>query len=54
MVTDQVKVLLLLSGGIDSTALLHFYLQKKSDILCIHFQYGQANSLSERKARAQE
>ena len=43
-------VLLLFSGGIDSTALIDFYLRKHNKVNCIHFQYGQPNSLSEKKA----
>jgi 7-cyano-7-deazaguanine synthase len=44
------EVLLLASGGIDSTALLDFYLRRKSSIACIHFQYGQPSAKSEEEA----
>lgn len=44
------KVLLLSSGGIDSTALLDFYLRRKNNVECLHFQYGQKNALSEKEA----
>jgi 7-cyano-7-deazaguanine synthase len=44
------KHILLLSGGIDSTALLHYLLGKKRDVLCVHFQYGQSNDISEKKS----
>jgi len=45
-----VKHVLLLSGGIDSAAVLHYLTSKKKDILCIHYQYGQANDQSEKNA----
>lgn len=44
------EVLLLASGGIDSTALLDFYLKRKSNIECIHFQYEQPSAKSEEEA----
>ena len=46
----RLKVLLLSSGGVDSTALLDFYLQAKNEVECLHFQYGQTNALSEKDA----
>ena len=45
-----IDVLLLTSGGIDSTALLDFYLRRKVNLHCVHFQYGQSNAESERVA----
>lgn len=44
---DNVKVMLLASGGIDSTALLNFYLLQEEELECIHFQYGQPSAKSE-------
>lgn len=44
----KVKVLLLASGGIDSTALLNLYVSNKEDLECIHFQYGQPSAKSEK------
>lgn len=44
------SVLLLLSGGIDSTALIHYYLENNYRVKCLHFQYGQKNAQSELKA----
>jgi 7-cyano-7-deazaguanine synthase len=40
-------VTLLLSGGIDSTALLYFYLEQGQRVQCMHFSYGQRNEKSE-------
>ena len=36
---SKAGVLLLASGGIDSTALIDFYLRQKVKFNCIHFQY---------------
>jgi 7-cyano-7-deazaguanine synthase len=47
---NRVQVIILASGGIDSTALIDFYLRRKCKIKCIHFQYGQASAKSERSA----
>jgi 7-cyano-7-deazaguanine synthase len=44
------KVLLLSSGGVDSTALLDFYLRTRNEVECLHFQYGQKNAKSEKEA----
>jgi 7-cyano-7-deazaguanine synthase len=44
------EIFVLASGGIDSTALIDFYLRKGMTVECIHFQYGQANTKSEKKA----
>lgn len=46
----EAGVLLLLSGGIDSLALLHFYLRRNEDVKCIHFNYNQPNIKSESEA----
>jgi 7-cyano-7-deazaguanine synthase len=45
-----VPILLLVSGGIDSTALIDYYLKKGINPHCIHFQYGQKNDKSELKS----
>lgn len=50
MTRNRVQVVILASGGIDSTALIDFYLRRKYTIKCIHFQYGQASAKSERSA----
>ncbi len=47
---DQSKVIVLASGGIDSTALIDFYIRRKNRVECMHFQYGQANAKSEKEA----
>jgi 7-cyano-7-deazaguanine synthase len=44
------KVVVLASGGIDSTALIDFYLRKGMYVEGIHFQYGQNNGESELKS----
>jgi len=46
----QASVVVLMSGGLDSTALIDFYLRRKATVKCIHFQYGQPNGQSEAKA----
>jgi len=46
----SVPILLLLSGGIDSTTLLNFYKSRHVTPICIHFQYNQDSNLSEKKA----
>ena len=46
----KVPVTVLVSGGIDSTALLKKYLSARETIRAIHFQYGQASGKSELKA----
>jgi 7-cyano-7-deazaguanine synthase len=46
----QIPVSILFSGGIDSTALLDFYLRSNQDVRCIHFQFGQSNANSEMEA----
>jgi 7-cyano-7-deazaguanine synthase len=46
----QPGVLVLSSGGLDSTALIDFYLRRKATVRYIHFQYGQSNGQSEAKA----
>ncbi|MCM3081688.1 7-cyano-7-deazaguanine synthase [Brevibacillus invocatus] len=35
------EVLILLSGGIDSTSLVHYHLSNKEEIAAIYFDYGQ-------------
>lgn len=45
---DMVAVLA--SGGIDSTALIDFYIRKGQKVEGVHFQYGQDNGESELKA----
>ena len=44
------RVWLLLSGGIDSTACLAFYLKEKFHVECFHISYGQPASGHERAA----
>jgi 7-cyano-7-deazaguanine synthase len=44
------KVLILFSGGIDSTACLNYFIKRKDDISLLYFNYGQSNELIERKA----
>lgn len=41
------SILILLSGGIDSAALVHYYLQKGYNVKGLHIQYGQKNQKSE-------
>jgi len=47
---SKAGVLLLASGGIDSTALIDFYLRQKVKFSCIHFQYCQSAAQSEKEA----
>lgn len=47
---DSSSVLVLLSGGIDSTALVHYYLSKNFHVKCMHFQYGQTSANKEMEA----
>jgi 7-cyano-7-deazaguanine synthase len=46
-------VIVLASGGIDSTALIDYYQRQNYEITCVHFQYSQGSALSERKAVSQ-
>jgi 7-cyano-7-deazaguanine synthase len=46
----QSPVVVLLSGGIDSTALMDFYVRRGATLKCVHFQYGQSGGQSEVKA----
>ena len=39
--------LLLLSGGIDSAALLNLYKKENTPVNCIHFSYGQKSEKAE-------
>ena len=43
-------VLVLLSGGLDSTACLDFYLSQRCSVRALYFQYGQAAAKREREA----
>lgn len=43
-------VVVLFSGGIDSTGLIHYYLSKNYLIKAVHFNYGQANYSKEKEA----
>ena len=43
-------VLVLASGGIDSSTLIDFYLKRDVEIHCVHFQYGQASAESEKRS----
>ncbi|MQY67811.1 MAG: ATPase [Hadesarchaea archaeon] len=47
LTVDNHRVSVLASGGIDSTALIDFYLRRKVRIKCVHFQYGQPCARSE-------
>lgn len=47
---DISSVVVLLSGGVDSTALVNYYLLKGCNVYGIHFQYGQASSDREYQA----
>ncbi|EKV01606.1 putative PP-loop superfamily ATPase [Leptolyngbya sp. PCC 7375] len=44
------KVYLLLGGGIDSTALIFYYLSRKIPLQGIHVDYGQPSLLGERRS----
>lgn len=44
------SVLICCGGGIDSTALIHYYLQKGFRIQGVHFDYGQPSCEAEQKA----
>jgi 7-cyano-7-deazaguanine synthase len=46
-------VLVLLSGGVDSAALLEYYRSTGTSIQAIHFQYGQPASVSEQRAASE-
>ncbi|XHH09568.1 MAG: 7-cyano-7-deazaguanine synthase [Candidatus Bathyarchaeia archaeon] len=50
MTTKKEIIAVLASGGIDSTALIDFYLRKGLGVKGIHFQYGQENAKSELEA----
>lgn len=50
VVSNKDRVLLLTSGGIDSTALIDFYLRRNLRVRCIYFQYGQPSAQSEKAA----
>ena len=41
------RVVILLSGGIDSMACVNFYLQQGYDVECIFCNYGQPGAVSE-------
>jgi 7-cyano-7-deazaguanine synthase len=45
---DSEIVVVLASGGIDSTALIDFYHRRNKRVKCVHFQYGQPNAQSEK------
>jgi 7-cyano-7-deazaguanine synthase len=48
--SQQAAVVVLISGGLDSTALIDFFLRRKASVKCIHFQYGQPNGKGEAEA----
>lgn len=50
---DPPRAWLLLSGGIDSTACLAFYLKEGFHVECLHISFGQAASAHERVAAEQ-
>lgn len=47
---DQVQVLVLLSGGIDSAACAHFYMKAGHVVEALHVDYGQAARIEERRS----
>jgi len=47
---STVEVILLTSGGIDSTALLDLYLRRTAKVNCVYFQYDQPSAKSEKAA----
>lgn len=48
--TNQLPIHLLLSGGVDSTACIKYYLQKHYKVQPLYVDYGQPNAKSELKA----
>jgi 7-cyano-7-deazaguanine synthase len=50
MESDGTNILLLLSGGVDSTALLDFYLKNKRTVETVFIDYGQAAAEAELKS----
>ena len=50
MAQSCVQVNLLLGGGIDSTALIVYYLSRNASIRGIHFNYGQPSLTGERRS----
>lgn len=44
------EVLVLVSGGIDSSALIDFYISQDVAVFCVHYQYGQESEASEKHA----
>lgn len=46
----KIPVTLCCSGGVDSTALIHYYLQRHQSIQCVHFDYGHPACEGERTA----
>lgn len=48
--TNKLPVLVLLSGGIDSTACTHFYREQQHAVSALFVDYGQPAKLSERKS----
>lgn len=47
MIPTRKVVTVLASGGIDSSALIGFYLERGFDVEALHFQYGQLNAENE-------
>lgn len=47
---NQTKVLVLLSGGIDSTACVNYYIKRKFDVSALFIDYGQIAATPELKA----
>lgn len=50
MILAKDKILILFSGGIDSTALIYYYKSKEYQIKCLHIQYNQESAKSELKS----
>lgn len=44
------NVLVLFSGGIDSTACVNYFLKRKDDVSLLYFNYGQPNEQAERES----
>ena len=50
---NKINTCVLLSGGIDSTACLQFYLAQKEKVIAIYIDYGQLSACHELKAAGQ-
>ena len=50
---NKINICVLLSGGIDSAACLHFYLKQKKTVNAFYIDYGQLSASCELKAAEQ-